>query len=172
MSLVSTVAKWSLINMEQRVPMTPEGKKILQDELNQLKSHERFKIVNEIEVARAHGDLRENAEYHAAKEKQGMIEARIRFLEDQLSRSEVIDPSKLDSDRVVFGMYVTVFDVKQDKKLRYRIVGDNEANLDKGFISVNSPISKGLIGKEIGDSAVIDAPGGKRELEIISIGLE
>ena len=158
--------------MEQRVPMTPEGKKILQDELNQLKSYERFKIVNEIEVARAHGDLRENAEYHAAKEKQGMIEARIRFLEDQLSRSEVIDPSKLGSDRVVFGMYVKVFDTKQDKELRYRIVGDNEANLDKGFISVNSPISKGLIGKEVGDSAVIDAPGGKRELEIISISLD
>lgn len=158
--------------MEQRVPMTPEGKKVFQDELQQLKSHERFKIVHEIEVARAHGDLRENAEYHAAKEKQGMVEARIRFIEDQLSRSEVIDPSKIGTDRVIFGVYVTVFDSTQDRELRYRIVGDNEANLDKGYISVNSPLAKGLIGKVVGDTAIVAAPGGKRELEVVSIDLE
>ena len=149
--------------------MTPEGKKSFQDELTQLKGVERFKIVHEIEVARAHGDLRENAEYHAAKEKQGMVESRIRFIEDQLSRSEVIDPSKLPTDRVVFGLYVTVFDTRAEKELRYRIVGDHEANLDKGFISVNSPLAKGLIGKEVGDSASVDVPGGKRELEIIAV---
>ena len=152
-----------------RIPMTPEGKKKLQDELNQLKTVERGKVVQAIEEARAHGDLKENAEYHAAKEKQGHIEGRIQFLEDQISRVEVIDVTKLDLSRVVFGVTVTIFDENQEEEKKYRIVGDQEADLSKGYISINSPIARALIGKEVGDVAQIQAPGGKREVEVVGI---
>lgn len=152
-----------------RVPMTEEGKRNLQEELNQLKNVERPKISADIEEARGHGDLKENAEYHAAKEKQGLVEARIRFLEDQVARAEVIDVSSLSTDKVVFGLTVTLYDADQDKEMKYRIVGDVESNLDKGDISINSPIARALIGKREGDVALVRAPGGERELEIVSI---
>ncbi|MCI5071901.1 transcription elongation factor GreA [bacterium] len=152
-----------------RVPMTEEGKRNLQEELNQLKNVERPKISADIEEARGHGDLKENAEYHAAKEKQGMVEARIRFLEDQFARAEVIDVNSLSTDKVVFGLTVTLYDAEQDKEMKYRIVGDVESNLEKGDISINSPIARALIGKQEGDIALVRAPGGERELEIVSI---
>lgn len=156
----------------ERIPMTAAGKEKLFDELTQLKSVERPKVVKEIEVARAHGDLRENAEYHAAKEKQGHIEGRIQYLEDQLSRCEVIDPSRLDTSKVVFGVTVKLFDNDNDKELQYRIVGDIEADAVNGLISVNSPIARSLIGKEVGDVAIVQAPGGRRELEVVKIWID
>ncbi|HMQ10008.1 MAG TPA: transcription elongation factor GreA [Oligoflexia bacterium] len=152
-----------------RVPMTEQGKRNLQEELNQLKNVERPKISADIEEARGHGDLKENAEYHAAKEKQGLVEARIRFLEDQVARAEVIDVSGLSTDKVVFGLTVTLYDANLDKEMKYRIVGDVESNLEKGDISINSPIARALIGKQEGDIALVQAPGGERELEIVSI---
>ncbi len=155
--------------MPERVPLTAAGKIKLVEELTQLKNVERYKIAREIETARAHGDLSENAEYHAAKEKQGQIEGRIRYLEDLISRSEVIDVSKHDGSKVVFGVTVRLYDSSSDKELKYKIVGEIEANIDLGMISVTSPISQALIGKEVGDSVTVRAPGGMRELEIIEI---
>jgi transcription elongation factor GreA len=155
-----------------RVPMTPTGKSKVVEELNRLKTTDRLKIVAEIETARSHGDLSENAEYHAAKERQGQLEARIRFLEDQLSRAEVIDPSRMGTSRVIFGMTVRLYDGTNDKELSYRIVGEMEADLQKGYISVNSPIAKALIGKSVGDVVEAQVPGGRRELEIIEISVE
>jgi len=155
-----------------RVPITAAGKIKLQEEIQNLKMVERPKISKQIEEARAHGDLKENAEYHAAKEKQGHVEGRIQFLEDQFSRIEVIDASRIDCSRVVFGTTVKLFDPEADKELKYRIVGDLESDAVKGDISVNSPIARGLIGKEVGDVAVVQAPGGKREFEILDISVE
>ncbi len=158
--------------MAERIPMTAEGKIKLIEELTRLKTVERPKIVREIEAARAHGDLSENAEYHAAKEKQGQVEARIRFIEDQVSRAEVIDRARIDSSKVVFGVTVKLFDSDLERELRYRIVGEMEANIEKNLISINSPIAKALIGKEVGDVAVVQVPGGRRELEIVDIFVE
>ncbi len=152
-----------------RTPITAEGKVHLQEELTRLKGVERPRIVKEIEVAREHGDLSENAEYHAAKEKQGHLESRILFLEDQIARAEVIDLSRLDLSRVVFGVKVKVYDPDSDRELTYRIVGETESDIQKGWISVHSPIAKALIGKEVGDEAVVNTPGGNRELEVMEI---
>jgi transcription elongation factor GreA len=149
--------------------MTVEGKAKLSEELAQLKTVERGKIVGEIEIARSHGDLSENAEYHAAKERQGQIEARVNYLEDQLGRAEVVNLSKVDGSRVVFGVTVRLYDPGSDKELKYRIVGENESDLSRGYISVNSPIAKALIGREVGDEVVVQTPGGNRELEIVAI---
>ncbi len=156
-------------NGNNRIPMTPSGRKKLAEELQRLKTVERPANIAAIEEARAHGDLSENAEYTAAKEQQGQIEARIRDLEDRLSRAEVIDPSKISTDRVVFGTRVRLYDIKQDKETVYCIVGEGEADPSKGYISVTSPIAKGLIGKEEGDEVTIRTPGGIRTFEIISI---
>ena len=155
--------------MAERIPMTAEGRAKVQEELSRLKSVERSKIVKEIEAARGHGDLSENAEYHAAKERQGHVESRIRLLEDYLARAEVIDISRIDGSRVVFGVTVRLVDVNNDQELTYRIVGDLESDLQKGLISVNSPIAKALIGKEVGDQVTVQVPGGRRELEITEI---
>lgn len=152
--------------------MTIRGKAKLVSELARLKTGERQKIVREIEAARTHGDLAENAEYHAAKERQGQLEARIRLLEDQVSRAEVIDPSRMDTSRVVFGMTVKLYDSVNDKKLSYRIVGEMEAEAQKGYISVHSPIAQALIGKKVGDVVEVQVPGGRRELEIVEIRVE
>lgn len=154
-----------------RVPLTPEGKEKLTLELSNMKRVERPKISKEIETARAHGDLKENAEYHAAREKQSLLEARIRLFEDQLSRAEVIDASKLSCEKVVFGMTVTVYDEAIDKEKKYRIVGELEADIEKGFLSVTSPMAKALIGKEEGDVASVQAPGGTKDLVIVKITL-
>ncbi|MFH1017730.1 MAG: transcription elongation factor GreA [Pseudomonadota bacterium] len=149
--------------------MTAEGKIKLVEEVTRLKAVERPNIVQEIEIARSHGDLSENAEYHAAKERQGQIEARINYLEDQISRSEVVNLSKFDGSKVVFGVKVKLYDPRADREMVYRIVGEHEADLAKGDISINSPIAKALIGREIGDEVVVQTPGGNRELEIVGI---
>ena len=150
-------------------PMTRGGLEHLKEELKRLTGTERGKIVKEIEVARAHGDLSENAEYHAAKEKQGQIEARIRQIEDMIARADVIDVSKLSGERVVFGATVQLGDVETDKKVTYRIVGEMEADPKKGMISVTSPIARALVGKSVGDDVTVQAPGGPRDYEILDV---
>jgi transcription elongation factor GreA len=152
-----------------RIPITPEGKTRLTEEISHLKTVERPKIVREIEAARSHGDLSENAEYHAAKERQGHVEARIRFLEDHLARADVIDLAKVDGSRVVFGVGVRLHDGSSDQEVEYRIVGDLESDIQKGLISISSPIGRALIGKEVGDQVVVQTPGGRREFEIVEI---
>ena len=152
----------------ERVPMTPEGYAALKAELERLKA-ERPKISREIGEAREHGDLRENAEYHAAKEKQGLNEARIAELEDKLSRAEVIDPTTLDGDVVRFGAYVTLEDIDSEKELEYRIVGPDEADFSKGTISVTSPVARALIGRSVGDEVRVKVPSGVRTFEIVDV---
>ena len=152
----------------ERVPMTPAGYAVLSEELSRLKA-ERPKISQEIGIAREHGDLRENAEYHAAKDKQGMQEARIAELEDKLSRAEVIDPSKLGGDRIKFGARVEIEDVDSGKVVEYRIVGTDESDIAKGKISVTSPVAKALINREVGDEVQVRAPGGTRTYEVAAI---
>jgi len=151
-----------------KVPMTPKGHAALKSELARLKA-ERPKISQEIETAREHGDLKENAEYHAAKDKQGLVEARIRELEDKISRAEVIDPSTLSGDRVKFGARVKIEDIDNGKIVEYRIVGPDEADIDQGEISVTSPVARALINREIGDEVKVKAPGGIRTYEICEI---
>ncbi|AKU90493.1 transcription elongation factor GreA [Vulgatibacter incomptus] len=155
--------------MSDKIPMTNSGKSRLTDELKRLKTVERPKIVREIEEARAHGDLSENAEYKFAKEKQSHIEGRIQQVEDWLARADVIDVSRLAGDRVVFGATVKLQDFDADKEVQYRIVGEFEADLKKGLISVTSPIARSLIGKETGDTVMVQAPGGAREYEILDV---
>ncbi|MFP2902178.1 transcription elongation factor GreA [Corallococcus sp. 4LFB] len=154
------------------IPMTPHGLQKLKDELKHLQSVERGKISREIEVARAHGDLRENAEYHAAKEKQSHIEGRILTLGDWIARAEVIDPAKLGGDKVVFGATVELVDTENDKTISYRLVGETEADLKKRWIAVTSPVARALIGKKVGDIATVQSPGGVRELEVVKISFE
>jgi transcription elongation factor GreA len=148
--------------------MTPTGFQALKDELARLKA-ERPKISAEIGTAREHGDLRENAEYHAAKEKQGLTEARIADIEDKLSRAEVIDPSKLGGERVKFGARVLLEEVESGKTTQYRIVGPEEADVDQGTISVTSPVAKALINREVGDEVKVWVPGGTRIYEIVEV---
>lgn len=153
----------------QRVPMTKEGSEKLREQLAYIKGEKRMKIINAIEEARAHGDLSENAEYHAAKEDQGMNEAKIKDLEDKLARSQVIDPATIESDKVVFGARVTLIDAETEKEVTYQIVGEDEADIEAGKVSVTSPIARSMIGKEEGDIAIVRAPGGEREYEIQAI---
>jgi len=148
--------------------MTPEGAQKLREELTRLKE-ERPRIARDIEVAREHGDLSENAEYHAAKERQGMVEARIKDYEDKLSRAEVIDPKTLSGSRVRFGATVKLTNVDTDEQVTYRIVGAEEADLAKGSISVIAPLARALIGKEIGDEVTVQLPAGKRQYEITDV---
>ena len=155
--------------ISNRIPMTPRGKRLLQQELTRLKAVERPANVKAIEEARGHGDLSENAEYHAAKELQGQLEAKINELEDRLGRAEVIDPSTVSTDRVVFGCKVTLHDQETDRQTSYSIVGEMEAEPAKGLISVTSPIARGLIGKEEGDEVTIQTPGGRRSFEVVAI---
>ncbi len=159
--------------MSERFPITAAGLRRMQVELKHLQSVERPKIAQEIETARAHGDLRENAEYHAAKEKQGHIEGRIMDLNGWIARAEVIDVAKFKGgDKVLFGATVELMDLESDKKVVYRIVGEFEADLKKRWISVNSPVARGLIGKRLGESAVIQSPGGTREYEVLKVDFE
>lgn len=153
----------------QRVPMTKEGAEKMREELAYIKGVKKHQIISAIEEARAHGDLSENAEYHAAKEDQGMNEARINMLEDKLARAEIIDPSSMDTDKIVFGAKVELIDAETEKSVAYQIVGEDEADLSKGKISITSPIARALIGKEEGDEALVRAPGGEREYEIVSV---
>ena len=153
-----------------RAPMTAKGAQRLRAELEELKSVKRPAVINAIAEARAHGDLKENAEYHAAREQQGFIEGRIKQLESELSHADIIDVSKLNAgSRVVFGATVTLADVETDEEVRYQIVGDLEADIKQGLIAISSPVARALIGKEEGDTVVIEAPGGKREYEIAGV---
>ncbi len=144
-----------------KVPMLAEGHRKLTDQVRQLKMFERPSVVEAIEVARAHGDLSENAEYHAAKERQGQIEATIADIEDQLSRAVVIDPTTLSGKKVVFGATVTLVD-EEKKKVRYQLVGQVEADARDGRISFNSPLGRALIGREVGDEVEVSTPSGDR----------
>lgn len=152
------------------IPLTKRGADQLRDELQRLKSVERPAVINAIAEARAQGDLSENAEYDAAKEKQGFIEGRIAEIESKLSAAQIIDPSSLDADgRVVFAATVELEDLESGDTVKYQIVGDDEADLDHGLISVSSPIARALIGKTEGDVEAVQAPSGVREYEIISV---
>ncbi len=152
-----------------RIPMTQQGADAIREELAFLKGEKRHKIIAAIEEALAHGDLSENAEYHAAKEEQGMNEARIKMLEDKLARAQIIDPASIESDKVVFGATVELVDLDTDKAITYQIVGEDEAKIEHGTISITSPIARALIGKEEGDLVTVRTPGGDRELEIVTI---
>ncbi|AOJ10638.1 transcription elongation factor GreA [Burkholderia sp. ABCPW 14] len=152
------------------IPLTKRGADQLRDELQRLKSVERPAVINAIAEARAQGDLSENAEYDAAKEKQGFIEGRIAEIESKLSAAQVIDPTAVDADgRVVFAATVELEDLETGNTVKYQIVGDDEADIDHGLISVSSPIARALIGKSEGDVAAVQAPSGVREYEIISV---
>jgi transcription elongation factor GreA len=153
----------------QRIPMTVEGHAALSDELKVLKSVERPAVIAAISEARAHGDLSENAEYHAAKERQSFVEGRIGELEDKLARAEIIDASRLSGTRVRFGATVTVVDADTEEEATYKIVGEDEADVSRGKVSITSPIARGLIGKDIGDEAEVAAPGGAKVYEILDV---
>ncbi len=153
-----------------RAPITLKGAQRLRDELDHLKTEKRPKVIAAIAEAREHGDLKENAEYHAAREEQGFIEGRIKQLEGELSHAEIIDISKLNAgSRVVFGATVTLADVESDEEKRYQIVGDLEADIKQGLIAISSPVARALIGKHEGDSISIEAPGGTRDYEIVAV---
>lgn len=154
----------------QRFPMTPQGHAALEEELKQLKTVDRPRITQAIAEAREHGDLKENAEYHAAREQQGLSEARIRDIEAKLGGAQVIDPTSIPQEgRVVFGVTVVIENVDTEEEKRYKIVGEDEANVKTGKISVNSPIARGLIGKSEGDEAKIQTPSGEVEYEIMEV---
>lgn len=155
--------------MSDKVPMTAPGLARMEEELRRLKHEERPAIIKAIAEARAHGDLSENAEYHAAKERQGFIEGRILELDDILARAQVIDPSKLTGKIVRFGATVTLVDEDTDAKSTYMIVGDYEADVKQKRISISSPLARALIGKTVGDSVEVAAPGGARSYEIIKV---
>lgn len=154
----------------KRIPLTVTGAEKLRAELHQLKSVERPAVINAIAEARAHGDLSENAEYDAAKERQGFIESRIADVEAKLSNAQIIDPTLLDADgRCVFGATVELEDLDAGQTMTYQIVGDDEADLKQGKISISSPIARALIGKSAGDVVEVNAPGGIREYEILDV---
>ena len=153
-----------------KVPMTVRGHQLLQDELKRLKSVDRPQVIQAIAEARAHGDLKENAEYHAAKEQQGFIEGRIKECEGKLSNLQVIDVTEVDAKgKIVFGCTVELLDIATDKEMVYQIVGEDEADIKEGLISYTSPIARALIGKNEGDEIVFSAPGGEKEYEVISV---
>ena len=153
-----------------RAPITAKGAARLRLELEELKSVKRPAVINAIAEARAHGDLKENAEYHAAREQQGFIEGRIQQLESELSHADVIDVSKLDAgDKIVFGATVVLADSETDEEKTYQIVGDLEADIKQGLIAISSPVARAMIGKHEGDAITIEAPGGTREYDIVSV---
>ena len=155
--------------MADKVPMTPEGQVRLREELKRLREVELPQVVKDIGTAREHGDLSENAEYHAAKERQGMIVARISFIEQTLARAEVIDPSKLSGTKVQFGAKVKLVNVDNDEEQTFQIVGPEEADIKQGRISIASPLARGLLGHEPGDEVKVTMPAGPRTFEILSV---
>ena len=153
-----------------KVPVTARGAELLREELRRLKTEERPRVVNAIAEARSHGDLKENAEYHAAKDQQGLIEARIRDIEAKLANAQVIDVTQLAaSGRVVFGATVRLLDVESGDETRYQIVGEDESDIKDGLISISSPIARALIGKEEGDTVEVATPSGRRSYEIAAV---
>jgi transcription elongation factor GreA len=168
--LATGQAEWETLAMSmERVPMTVEGFKFLEAELHRLKAEERPRIIQAIAEARSHGDLSENAEYHAAKEAQGMNEAKVAELEDKIGRAEVVDTSKLSGASIKFGATVTLVDEDTEEKVKYKIVGDLEANVREGKISISSPIARALIGKSKGDTAEVTTPKGARSYEVLKV---
>jgi transcription elongation factor GreA len=155
--------------MSDKVPMTPEGHVRLREELKRLREVEAPQVVKDIGVAREHGDLSENAEYHAAKERQGMIVARIKHIEQSLSRAEIIDPSKLSGHKVQFGAKLKLVNTESEKEENFQIVGPEEADIKTGRISVASPLARGLLGREVGDEVTLQMPAGPRTYEILEI---
>jgi transcription elongation factor GreA len=158
--------------MQKRVPMTPDGFQKLQEELERLLKVERPKNIQAIAEARAHGDLSENAEYHAARERQSFMEGRIQELQAKLALAEVIDPSKISQSRVGFGAKVKVLDIEADEEYVFILVGAEEADVKQGKISISSPVGRALLGKDVGDTAVIKAPARTMEYEILEITFE
>jgi transcription elongation factor GreA len=155
--------------MSDKFPMTPAGRAYMQKQLAKLKNVDRPANARAIEVARGHGDLSENADYSAAQEEQGMIEAKIRELEAKLGMAEVIDPTKLSGTRVKFGATVTIEDAESGETQRYVIVGEHEADIKRGRISIGAPVARALIGKEVGDTVTVTTPKGKRDYEITDV---
>jgi transcription elongation factor GreA len=155
--------------MIQRIPMSKSGNKKLREELQHLERVERGVVVKAIEVAREHGDLKENAEYHAAKDRQGHIEGRIIELKDKLSRAEVIDCLLVKTNSIVFGTVVELLDLDTDEEVTYQLLGPEEADVKKGSISVLAPLGKSMLGKEVGDEVLVVTPGGTREFEVVDI---
>lgn len=153
----------------EKHPMTPQGYERLREELKRLKQDERPRVINAIATAREHGDISENAEYHAAKEHQGLIEARIKELEAKISRADVIDPKRVTGERIQFGAEVTVLDEETEKEATYLIVGADEGDIQGGRLSYTSPLARALMGKSVGQSVEINTPGGVRSYEITKV---
>ena len=153
----------------EKNPITPEGAARLREELTQLKSVERPAIIQAIATAREHGDLSENAEYHAARDRQSFIEGRIKEIEDKLARAEVIDPTKLAGDRVAFGATVKLSNTDTGEEVVYRLLGADESDLAKGRISITSPLARSLVGKRVGDEVKVRMPGGERTYEVLEL---
>ena len=156
----------------EKIPMTAEGFRSLEEELKHLRQVERPEIIRAIGAAREHGDLSENAEYHSAREKQGFIEGRIAELEDVISRADVIDPKSLSGATIRFGATVKLADEDSDEESTFQIVGSHEANVEKGRISITSPLARALIGKKAGDSAEVNAPSGPKSYEIVAVSFK
>ncbi len=152
-----------------QIPMTPEGYKTLKGELDQLKSIDRPRNIQAIEEARAHGDLSENAEFDAAKERQSFLEARIKELEYKLANADIIDPDKVSKEKAVFGCRVLLENIDTGEEVEYQLVGPEESSIEKGRISVKSPLGAAILGRELGDEIVVQAPGGRRTYELIDI---
>jgi transcription elongation factor GreA len=155
--------------MADTYPMTPAGLEKLRRELKQIKEVDRHDNVREIEAALEHGDLKENAEYHAAKERQANLDARMRYLEARVGMAQVIDPSKIQSEKVGFGATVTLLDLDKDAEITYAIVGEDESDADNGRVSVRSPIARAMLQKQVGDDVVVHLPKGDREFEVVKI---
>ena len=155
--------------MHDRIPMTAQGYQRLEAELKQLKTIERPEVIKAIAEARTHGDLSENAEYHAARERQSFIEGRLAELEDKIARAEVIDPAKLSGKTVKFGATVTLVDEDTDESSTYQIVGEDEADISKGRLAITAPLSRALIGKTVGDSVEVRTPKGEKAYEIVKV---
>jgi len=155
--------------MDDKFPMTPAGHRKLKADLRQVRDVDRHENVREIEAALEHGDLKENAEYHAAKERQAQLNGRKRMLEYRLAHAVVIDPATIKSDKVAFGATVTLTDLQSEEKIVYSIVGENEADVARGLINVNSPIARAMIGKSEGDDILVKLPRGDREFELLNV---
>ena len=155
-----------------KFPITINGERKLREELDHLTNIDRPRVIDSISIAREHGDLKENAEYHAAREQQSFIEGRIKDIKLKLSNAEIVDPKKITTDKVVFSAKVKLFDFESEKEIIYSIVGDDEADIKSSMISINSPIARSLIGKVEGDIALVETPSGNKEFEILNISYE
>ena len=155
-----------------KFPITINGERKLREELDHLTNIDRPRVIDSISIAREHGDLKENAEYHAAREQQSFIEGRIKDIKLKLSNAEIVDPKKITTDKVVFSAKVKLFDFESEKEIIYSIVGDDEADIKSSMISINSPIARSLIGKVEGDIVLVETPSGNKEFEILNISYE